>query len=156
MSGLGTLGVMTTRTTIRRFLDAVEARDATAAAALFAVEATYQNVPYPPVHGPDGVVSMLAEIFAASTEVRWDIISEAYTTGRGHLERVDRFVIDGVEHAVRCHGVFEVDETRALITALRDYVDLAPWRAVIEPALEKWRAGQLVHRTAHRDPNTIG
>lgn len=33
---------MTTRATIRRFLDAVEARDAAAAAALFAVDATYQ------------------------------------------------------------------------------------------------------------------
>ena len=147
---------MTTRATIRRFLDAVEARDAVSASAVFAVDATYQNVPYPPVHGPDGVVSMLSEILAASTEVRWDIVSEAYTTGRGHLERVDRFVIGGVEHSVRCHGVFEVDETRQLITALRDYVDLGPWRTVIAPALEEWRAGQSVHEAAHRDPNTIG
>lgn len=153
---LGTLGRVTARATIRRFLDAVEARDALGAAAMFAADASYQNVPYPPVIGPEGVATMLADILAASTVVHWQIVSEAYAPGRGHLERVDRFVIDGVEHAVRCHGVFEVDEALGLITGLRDYVDLGPWRSQIAPALEAWRAGQTGTDATHRDPNTIG
>ena len=99
---------------------------------------------------------MLTDILAASTVVHWEIITEAYAPGRGHLERVDRFVIDGVAYAVRCHGVFEVDEAEGLITGLRDYADLGPWRSQISPALAAWRARQAPTDAAHLDPNTIG
>lgn len=146
---------MTTRITIRRFLDAVEARDVAAAAACFALDAEYQNVPWPPVHGPQGVTAMLTDIVDASTEIQWEIVTEAYGVGRGHLERIDRFVIDGVEFAIRCHGVFEVDETRGLITAFRDYVDLGPWRAEIAPAIDRWRARRDSHDD-QRGSNTMG
>jgi limonene-1,2-epoxide hydrolase len=114
---------------VRRFLDAVEARDVALAASCFALDAPYQNVPHPPVHGPAGVAGLLGPIVERSQRVQWDIVSEAYAPGRGHLERIDRFWIDGTEYAVCCHAVIEVDEDAALITAFRDYVDLAPWRA---------------------------
>ena len=121
--------VVSTRSTVRRFLDAVEARDVARAAACFAPDAPYQNVPHPPVHGPSGVAGLLLPIIERSQRVRWDIVTEAYVLGRAHLERIDRFWIDGTEHAVGCHAVIEVDEDTGLITAFRDYVDLAPWRA---------------------------
>ncbi len=120
---------------VAAFLHAVEARDAAAAAAWFAPDAPYQNVPHPPVFGPAGVEAMLSTILARSTEVRWEVLTAAYVPGRAHVERVDRFVIDGTEHAVACHAVVEVDEARGRITAFRDYVDLAPWRAEITQVL---------------------
>jgi limonene-1,2-epoxide hydrolase len=116
---------------VRRFFAAIEARDVALAAACFAPGAPYQNVPHPPALGPAGVAGLLGPIVDRSQQVRWDIVSEAYVPGRAHLERVDRFWIDGTEYAVACHAVVEVDEEAGLITAFRDYVDLAPWRAQI-------------------------
>jgi limonene-1,2-epoxide hydrolase len=120
---------------VRRFFDGVEARDVARAAACFAPDAPYQNVPHPPVYGPAGVAGLLAPIVERSQRVRWDIISEAYVPGRAHVERVDRFWIDGTEYAVACHAVITVDEDAGLITAFRDYVDLAPWRAQLTGVL---------------------
>ena len=130
---------MDTRSVVDRFLAAVERRDVAAAAACFADEAPYQNVPHDPVRGPEGVTTMLERILERSTEVRWEIVTASYGPGRAHLERIDRFVIDGVEHAVACHGVIEVDEGSGLITALRDYSDLGPWREEITPVLDPGR-----------------
>ncbi|CAB4872036.1 unannotated protein [freshwater metagenome] len=148
---------MSTRDVIRSFLNAVERRDADAAAACFADDAPYRNMPHPAVYGPAGVRAMLSNILAASSEVRWDVVAEAYADHRGHLERIDRFVIDGTECAVACHAVIEVDEARGLITSFRDYVDLTPWRAEVVPVLERWMARQAGNDPAHdRGSNTIG
>lgn len=113
---------------VHRFLGDVERRDATAAAAWFAPSAPYQNVPHPPVHGPAGVAALLGPILERSERVRWDVVTETVGPGRVHLERVDRFWIDGEELAVACHAVIEVDEAAGVISAFRDYVDLEPWR----------------------------
>ncbi len=121
---------------MRTFLRAVEARDVDAAAACFAPGAPYQNVPHAPVHGPAGVAALLGPILRRSERVRWDVVNEAVAPGRVHLERVDRFWIDGVELAVACHAVIEVDEAAGLITAFRDYVDLEPWRARLAGRIE--------------------
>ena len=128
---------MLPREVIHSFISAVEKRDVEAAAICFDEDAPYRNMPHPPVYGPAGVRIMLSDILAISTEVRWDVITEAYTHNRGHLERIDRFVIGGIEYSVACHAVIEVDETRGLITSFRDYVDLTPWRHDIALAIEK-------------------
>jgi limonene-1,2-epoxide hydrolase len=116
------------RAAVTRFLAAVEARDAAAAGACFAPDAVYRNMPHPPAHGPSGVEGLLAPILGRSSEVRWEIVTASYAEDRAWLERVDRFVIDGAEYAVECNGVVEVGPD-GLITAFRDYVDLAGWRA---------------------------
>ncbi len=113
---------------VARFLGAVHARDAGAAGACFAVDGTYANMPHPPVVGPAGVTGLLGPILRRSERVHWDLISAAYTPERAWLERVDRFWIDGREYAIECNGVAEVDAETGLITAFRDYVDLAVWR----------------------------
>jgi limonene-1,2-epoxide hydrolase len=128
--------IVNARDTVRTFLAAVEARDVDAAAACFAPGASYQNVPHPPVHGPAGVAALLGPILRRSERVRWDVVTEAFAPGRVHLERVDRFWIDGTELAVACHAVIEVDENAGLITAFRDYVDLEPWRALLAGRLD--------------------
>ncbi|MGQ0844137.1 MAG: nuclear transport factor 2 family protein [Sporichthyaceae bacterium] len=119
----------------RRLLSAVHAREAAAAGACFRADGTWANVPHPPSVGPDGVRALLTPILERSSRVRWDLVSAAYSNERAWLERVDRFWIDGEEYAVECNGVLEVDPDTGLITALRDYVDLATWRARLGDAL---------------------
>ncbi|MGI5272333.1 nuclear transport factor 2 family protein [Nonomuraea sp. CA-218870] len=123
------------RRVTERFLAAVHARDAAAAAACFAADATYANVPHPPAVGREAVAALLGPILRRSERVRWDLVSASYAEDRAWLERVDRFWIDGREYRVACNGVAEVDPDRELITAFRDYADLAPWRAEIGPVL---------------------
>ncbi|MEM7287046.1 MAG: limonene-1,2-epoxide hydrolase family protein [Actinomycetota bacterium] len=119
---------------VRSFLDAVEARDVDAVVAHFAPDATWQNVPHAPAVGRSGVRTMLAGILGRSERVRWDVVTASYAPGRAWLERVDRFWIDGVEYAVECNGVLEIDEDVGVITQLRDYVDLGEWRARLAEA----------------------
>lgn len=112
-----------------RFLAAVGAGDADAAAACFSPDATYANMPHPPVTGPAGVKALLAPILDRAEYVEWEIVTASYGETRAWLERVDRFRIDGREYAIECNGVVEVDPASGLITAFRDYVDLGVWRA---------------------------
>lgn len=128
---------MSARAVVARFLAAVEDRDAAAAGACFAADATYANVPHPPVVGPEGVRGLLAPILDRSESVHWEIVSAAYTDDRAWLERVDRFVIDGREYAVACTGVADVDPAAGLIVAFRDYVDLGEWRARLGDVLSR-------------------
>ncbi|MFG1949064.1 nuclear transport factor 2 family protein [Nonomuraea sp. NPDC048826] len=123
------------RRVTERFLAAVHARDAAAAAACFAADGTYANVPHPAAVGREAVAALLGPILSRSERVRWDLVTASYADDRAWLERVDRFWIDGREYQVACNGVAEVDPARELITAFRDYADLAPWRAEIGPVL---------------------
>ena len=126
----------------RRFLGAVESRDLAAIAACFDTGATYANVPEEPVVGPAGIRELFRPIVERSERIVWDVVSSASTDGRVHLERLDRFWIDGTEYVAPCHGVFEVDVERGVITAVRDYVDLASWRARLGAALTPEQAGR--------------
>ena len=118
---------------VRRWLDAIEARDIDAVLDSFSTEGRWQNVPGPPAVGHDAIRSMLGPILQRSERVMWDLVTESYSDDRAWLERVDRFIINGTEYAVRCNGVLEFDTETGLITELRDYVDLAEWRARLPP-----------------------
>lgn len=113
---------------VKKFLDAVAARDIDAVLTHFSPDATWQNVPHPAAVGHAGIAAMLGPILARSTEVRWDIISASYDDNRVWLERIDRFWINDAEYAVRCNGVLEIDAVAGVITELRDYVDVGEWR----------------------------
>ena len=118
-----------------RFLGAVAARDVDAVVACFAPDARYGNVPHPPAVGHEAIRALLGPILERSSEVRWDVRTVA-TSGNSVLaERVDRFVIDGTEYAAPCCGVYVVDPGSGLITEVRDYVDLGPWRASLAGVL---------------------
>ncbi len=123
---------------IARLLAAIESRDVRAIAGALTPQATWQNVPHAAVVGRDAVLGLLAPIVTWSQAVRWDVVSAAEADDTGWVERVDRFWIDDVEYAVRCHGVFTCTGDR--VAAVRDYVDLGVWRAQIGPVLERLRA----------------
>ncbi|GEL26316.1 hypothetical protein PSU4_52700 [Pseudonocardia sulfidoxydans NBRC 16205] len=120
---------MSSREIVERFLAAVGAGDPDAAAACFAPDATYANMPHPPAVGPSQIKALLAPILNRAEYVEWEIVTASYAPTRAWLERVDRFRIDGREYAIECNGVVEIDPVSGLITAFRDYVDLGVWRA---------------------------
>ena len=77
---------------------------------------------------------MLAPILLRSDRVQWDVVTASFSEHRAWIERVDRFWIDGVEYAVRCNGVIDIDAGTGLIRELRDYVDLGEWRERLRAA----------------------
>jgi limonene-1,2-epoxide hydrolase len=125
------------RAAVEQFLAAVHARDAAAAAACFAPQARYANVPHPAVIGPAGVHELLAPILSRSSRVQWDLVSASFQAERAWLERVDHFWIDGCEYAIECNAVVEVDPSSGLITQFRDYVDLGVWRERLGGVLDR-------------------
>jgi limonene-1,2-epoxide hydrolase len=114
---------------ILAFLRAVGARDLEAVAATLATGVVWSNVPHQPTVGRRAVIEMLNAVIGRAERVSWDVVSSAYDAERGHLERIDRFWIGGVEYAVACHGVFRVDVPSERIVEVRDYVDLGEWRS---------------------------
>lgn len=123
------------REVVAGLLADVAARDAEAVAGWFTDDATWANVPHPPVVGRAGVRDLLAPILARSERVVWEVVSASYTETCAWVERVDRFWIDGEEYAAACHGVFVLDPSALLLREVRDYVDLTPWRARLQPVL---------------------
>lgn len=128
--------VSAARTAVAALLGAIESRDLRRVAEALSPDASWQNVPHPPLDGRDAVVGLLGGVITWSDRVVWEVVSESYEAGRAHLERVDRFLIDGEWHAVRCNGVFETD-TAGRVREVRDYVDLEEWRRRIGPRLER-------------------
>lgn len=122
---------MAARHAVQRLFAAIESRDVRAIADALTPDATWQNVPHPPAVGRDAVLALLAPIVTWSDSVAWDVVSAGYDGATAWVERVDRFVIGGTEHAVRCHGVFTTREGQ--VAGVRDYVDLGEWRARIGP-----------------------
>lgn len=118
---------------------AIESRDLRRVEAALSPDVIWQNVPHPAVVGRTAVLTMLADILRWSDEVRWDVVSLTDRSGGVRVDRVDRFRIDGDEHAVRCVGDVEVDPAGA-VSSVRDQVDLEEWRARIEPVYARMRA----------------
>jgi limonene-1,2-epoxide hydrolase len=112
---------------------AIESRDLRAISGALDPSATWQNVPRAPSCGRPAVVRFLGEIVTWSDEVRWDVVTASFGDETAWVERIDRFVIAGAEHAVRCNGVFRVDD--GAVVEVRDYVDLGEWRERVTPVL---------------------
>ncbi len=121
---------------VRDFIAAVEQRDLDRVGQCFTVDATYANIPHPPVVGPAGVRGLLGPILRRSDRVEWQIVSASFSATRAWVERVDRFWIDGTEYAVACNGVFVLDATATRLHQVRDYVDLTEWRARLGTVLD--------------------
>jgi limonene-1,2-epoxide hydrolase len=119
---------------VTSFLLAVAARDLDAVAITLDGDVRWVNVPHDPTVGRPAVVAMLAAVIGRCDRVRWDVVTASYGPRRAHLERVDRFWIDGQEYAVACHGVFCVNPATSKIAEVRDYVDLGEWRARLAQA----------------------
>jgi limonene-1,2-epoxide hydrolase len=112
---------------VRAFLDAVNRRDAEAAAQFFTEDAAYHaTVPHAPVVGRTAIAAMFARIFSEADQVCWEAVSSAGDGTVCFVERVDRFWYAGREAAIECCGVFRLSGDR--ISVVRDYLDLPTWR----------------------------
>jgi limonene-1,2-epoxide hydrolase len=121
---------------VTTLLSAIESRDLRRIGGCLSPHARWQNVPHPAAEGREAVVAFLAGILTWADEVHWDIIAASYDDHCAWLERIDRFLLDGEWHDVRCNGVIEFDAT-GLVQEVRDYVDLGEWRSRVQPALER-------------------
>lgn len=126
----------TVRVATDRLLAAVASRDCDGVAACFTADARYANVPHPPAMGPTAIRAVFARILPRCERVDWEVVSAAYVGPRAWLERVDRFWIDGRVYAIECNGVFTVDRDLGTLREVRDYVDLATWRARLGTVLD--------------------
>ncbi len=122
---------------VRAFWSAVESRDLDTISACFTEDATYANVPHPPARGRAQIRAMFAPIVSRATRIAWQIRSFAVSGDIALAERVDRFWIDGRIYQIECTGVYRVDQATGLVAEVRDYVDLAVWRARLGGVLER-------------------
>jgi limonene-1,2-epoxide hydrolase len=85
-----------------------------------APDCVYQNMPFPPVHGPEGVRSTLAGFFEITGAVRVETLKQCAVGNLVMNERLDHFdPPTGKAFALPVAGVFEVNDGQ--ITAWRDY-----------------------------------
>jgi limonene-1,2-epoxide hydrolase len=92
----------------------------------FADDAVYHNVPFEPVHGPDGVRQVLAPVVAKADEVQIVIHRELGDEVVVFNERTDRFRQGERWRDIPVTGVWEVHDGK--ITLWRDYFDYASTR----------------------------
>lgn len=85
-----------------------------------AEDCVYQNMPFPPVHGPDGVRATLAGFFEVTGPVRIETLKQVAVGNLVMNERLDYFdPPTGTAYGLPVAGVFEVTDGK--ITAWRDY-----------------------------------
>ena len=94
-------------------------------ASFFSDDAVYHNIPLAPVAGRGGIEAAVAQMMALGGRVAVEVVHVVSQGTLVMVERVDHFVPDGgAAVSLPIAGVFEVRD--GLITAWRDYFDLAP------------------------------
>lgn len=83
-------------------------------------DCVYQNMPFPPVHGPEGVRDTLAGFFQLTGPVRLETLKQVAVGDLVMNERIDYFdPPTGKAFGLPVAGVFEVRDDK--IVAWRDY-----------------------------------
>ena len=107
---------------VTQFCDQVAGGDAAKAAAFFADDAIYHNIPLDPVSGRDAIRDTVGMFLGMADKVWFDTL---HIVAEGPLvmtERVDHFVMGDRDIALPVMGAFEVHDGK--ITAWRDYFDM--------------------------------
>jgi limonene-1,2-epoxide hydrolase len=113
---------MTPLATVNAFMAAAATRDYDTALGLLTEDVEYQNMPLPPVHGPQAVKDTLEMLLATAQASEWVVHREAAAGNVVLNERTDRFQVDGRWLELPVAGVFELRDGR--IALWRDYFDL--------------------------------
>ena len=116
---------------IRRFCDAFARRDVDELLAFVSDDAVYHNMPGPPVQGKPAIRAVLERFLSPAQSVEFVMLNIAATGNVVLTERVDRFVMGETTVELPVAGVFEVGG--GLITAWRDYFDMATWTRQARP-----------------------
>ena len=112
---------------VRAFCEAFTRRDTKEILGFLAKDALYHNLPLPPLRGHAAIEPMLQAFLGPCVEAEFELIALASGNGRVLTERIDRFVLaNGTRIELPVMGSFELGAD-GLITAWRDYFDLATW-----------------------------
>lgn len=105
---------------VNAFCDALNREGVEASLAYIADDCVYQNMPFPPVHGPAGVRDVLAGFFKLTGNVRIETLRQIAVGNLVMNERLDHFDPPGGKaYGLPVAGVFEVQDGK--IIAWRDY-----------------------------------
>jgi limonene-1,2-epoxide hydrolase len=118
---------MTPDQVVTALVQACQARDLDAVAALVSDDIEYDNVPIGKVFGPDGVRRVLSGgVTEAASEVEWAVHRQVSSGNTVMNERTDRFFVDGRWIEIPIAAVFEVTDGK--VSLWRDYFDLDTYR----------------------------
>lgn len=125
---------MTPQQTVEAFISHWNSGDIDAMLALCADGIVYHNIPMEPVHGTAAMRSMVEGFMADIAKCDWETHAIAANGNTVLTERTDGFTFkDGRRAAIRVMGTFELG-TDGLITAWRDYFDMAEFAREFAPA----------------------
>lgn len=111
---------MTPEQTVDAFCKALTEDGLDASLAYIAEDCVYQNMPFDPVHGPEGVRQVLAGFFELTGNVRIETLKQVAVGNLVMNERIDYFdPPTGKSFGLPVAGAFEVTDGK--ITAWRDY-----------------------------------
>lgn len=113
---------MTNEEIVNTFMARVTAMDLDGALELVADDVEYDNVPMGPVHGPDGIRSVFAQLEGTVDKMEWIIHRQVASGDLVLNERTDRFGSGDKWADLPVAGIFEVHDGK--ITLWRDYFDL--------------------------------
>ena len=113
---------MTNEEIVNTFMARVTAMDLDGALELVANDVEYDNVPMGPVHGPDGIRSVFAQLEGTVDKMEWIIHRQVASGDLVLNERTDRFGSGDKWADLPVAGVFEVHDGK--ITLWRDCFDL--------------------------------
>jgi limonene-1,2-epoxide hydrolase len=117
---------MTPAETVTAFIAAIEHKDIDAALALAATDISYENMPFSPIVGHEGVAQTLGAFLAPASEVDWQILTQYEVGTTVFNERLDRFRIGDGWLELPIAGVFHIDDN-GMIAVWRDYFDMATY-----------------------------
>ena len=111
--------MMTPEEVVNKFSEALN-RDLEESLQYIADDCVYQNMPFDPVIGPEGVRTTLAGFFEITGPVRLEVLKQTASGNFVMNERIDYFdPPDGKAFGLPVAGAFEVVDGK--ITAWRDY-----------------------------------
>ena len=113
---------MTNEEIVNTFMARMTAMDLDGALELVADDVEYDNVPMGPVHGPDGIRSVFAQLDGTVDKMEWIIHRQVASGDLVLNERTDRFGSGDKWADLPVAGIFEVHDGK--ITLWRDYFDL--------------------------------
>lgn len=125
---------MTPQETVEAFISHWNSCDIEAMLALCANGIVYHNIPMEPIHGTAAMRAMVEGFLANIAACDWQTRAIAANGNVVLTERTDGFTFkDGRRAAIRVMGTFELDSD-GLITAWRDYFDMAEFTREFAPA----------------------
>lgn len=121
---------MTPSEIVMSFIDGWNQLDWDRVEALLAPDVFYHNIPMEPINGRDAAMGFIRGMDANAVD--WQVLSIAENGNKVLTERVDNFdLASGVHLSVPVMGTFEIND--GLITAWRDYFDLATFTSQMAP-----------------------